>query len=76
MISPVKQLRWQREIFDKPDEKNIPVIVRPREHIKVLVCGGEGRNKTRTMYDFYVVPSTKKIELPANWEQLLKGVRE
>lgn len=58
--------------FDNPIAKTVPIVAHPRQ-IKVFVCGDRAREKITTMYAWVVTPTTKKIELPADWPQLLQN---
>lgn len=53
-----------------PDEK-IPAVVSP-DLINIVVCGSRGRNRILILFSFYTKPVTRKIKLPANWDELLK----
>lgn len=59
-------------LFNQTGKKNVPIIPNPQEHLKVFVCGDRARDKTMTLYGWYLSPVTKKIDLPQHWEHLLK----
>jgi hypothetical protein len=44
--------------------------------IHIVVCGDPSRNRIMTLWSGYVQPVTKKIELPANWDELLQEARK
>ncbi|MFC2001018.1 hypothetical protein ACFLUZ_00750 [Chloroflexota bacterium] len=57
-------------------DRMVPVFMRP-DWIGIVVSGDPGRNQSRGYVQNHGqgIPVSKRIELPANWEQLLKGVK-
>jgi hypothetical protein len=58
---------------DDPD-RLVPVFFKP-EWIEIIVSGDEGRNRSRGYIQNHEQgePVSRRIELPASWEQLLKS---
>jgi hypothetical protein len=62
-----------KEYYESTDpERLVPVFLRP-EWIEVVVSGDPGRNRSRGYVQNHEqgAPVSKRIELPANWKQLL-----
>jgi hypothetical protein len=57
-------------------QRLINVIIKP-EMVEILVAGDPGRNQSRAYMSNHVQgpPTSRKIELPRNWEALLNGNR-
>ena len=64
------------ESFDKrePDD-TLPRLISSDE-IHIVVTGDRGRDKAQALWSWYNKPTTKEIKLPANWETLIKGVKD
>jgi len=54
-----------------PDEK-VRVLSSP-DIVHLVVWGDPNRNRIITLWSGYVQPVTKAVELPENWNDLLKG---
>lgn len=58
-------------------DRMVPVFPRP-EWIGIVVSGDPGRNQSKGYVPNHAQepPVSKQIELPSNWEQLLKKVKD
>ncbi len=61
---------YPKEFWVGPDEL-VRVLANP-DIIHIVVCGDPGRNRVMTLWSGYVQPTTKEINLPANWGKLIK----
>ena len=54
-------------------QRLLNIVIKP-EMVEILVAGDPGRNQSRAYMSNHVQgpPTSRKIELPANWESLLK----
>ena len=43
--------------------------------VHIVVCGDPNRNRVMTLWSGYVQPVTKAIELPADWDNLMKEAK-
>lgn len=57
--------------YDCADDELVPIMPGP-EFIDILVAGDPGRNRIKTLDSGYTRVTTKAVELPRNWDQLLK----
>jgi hypothetical protein len=64
---------YPREYLVEPDDM-VRVLPSP-DVLHIVVCGDPGRNRVMVLWSGYVQPVTKKIEMPANWEELLLEAR-
>ena len=57
-------------------DRMVPVFLRP-DWIEIVVSGDPGRNQTKAYVQNHVQgpPVSKRIELPANWDRLLKETK-
>jgi hypothetical protein len=70
----VEQGLFSEEYLVGPDDM-VRVLSSP-EMVHIVVCGDPSRNRVMGFDGVYVRPSTKEIELPANWDELLREARE
>lgn len=62
---------WFPKVVEGEDA-TIPVLSSP-EQLAIFVCGDITRNKSMTFYTMYnPVPETNEVQLPANWDELMK----
>ncbi|MBI2906704.1 MAG: hypothetical protein HYX92_03490 [Chloroflexi bacterium] len=59
------------EWFDVAPDETIPLFASV-EPIDVVVCGDPNKDKLMSLWANYNRPVTRKIELPARWDELLK----
>ena len=50
----------------------VRVLVSPAI-VQIVVCGDPNRNRVMALWSGYVQPVTRPIELPMNWENLMKA---
>ena len=68
-------LRFEREEYLVGEQDMVRALPSP-DILHIVVCGDPSRNRIMTLWSGYAQPVTKKIELPANWDELLQKIRK